>query len=95
MPGSPSVLSDAIVLILCEREDRLGRPSPRESLLERTEVGTSENKESLLSEGSGNLKGEGSLVGEVTTLVGVYLRISFKLRLYLSHCRFRRAVFGR
>ena len=68
--ASDLALSEAMILILVEREERLGRPRPRESRLDRAEEGTSANKESLLSEGSANLKGEDSLVGEVRYLVG-------------------------
>ena len=79
--ASDSALSEAMLLILVEREDRLGRPRPRESRLERAEEGTSANKESLLSEGSGNLKGEDSLVGEVRNFVGEAGPGDLKLRL--------------
>ena len=79
--ASDSALSDAMDLILLDRELRLGRPKPRESRLDRAEEGTSANKESLLSEGSGNLKGEDSLVGEVTNFVGEAGPGDLKLRL--------------
>ena len=77
--ASDSALSEAILLILVEREERLGRP--RDSHLNRAEEGTSANKESLLSEGSGNLNGEDSLVGQVRNLVGEAGPGDLKLRL--------------
>ena len=47
--ASDLALSEAMILILVEREERLGRPRPRESRLDRAEEGTSANKESFLS----------------------------------------------
>ena len=80
---SNSALSEAIVLIRVDREERLGIPKPRESRLDRAEDGTSANKESLLSDGSGNRKGEDSLVGEVIHLVGEAGPGDLKLRLLI------------
>ena len=75
---SDSALSVAMERILVEMEDK---PNPSESRLERAELGTSANKESLLSVGSGNLKGEDSLVGDVNNLVGDAGPGDLKLRL--------------